>query len=188
MVIVHFQISAKLISYYVNFALLDCLKVPETCTALWSVTFIFVVAGIGIFLHTERVGNGNTNCGNAGMSRKGIGTTFCPVHLSTLCFRLFMKYCRYSKYTEHDIKIEKVGSDSIPDTFCADTSSLMETGYSLLMDSRSALNAKKLLASWDFQVHIQPVISFGSGSVESQTTIAVILHFVFYNGQVNLYG
>lgn len=56
----------------------------------------------------------------------------------------------------------------------------METGYSLLMDSRSALNAKKLLASQDFQVYIQPVISFGSGSLESQTTIAVILHFVFF--------
>ena len=58
----------------------------------------------------------------------------------------------------------------------------METGYSLLMDSRSAVNAKKLLASQDFQVHIQPISSFGSGSLESQAAIVVILHFVFLFG------
>ena len=59
--------------------------------------------------------------------------------------------------------------------FFVDTSSLMDTGYSLLMDSRSATNAKKLLASADFQVHIQPITSV---SFEPQVTITVELGFI----------
>jgi len=54
----------------------------------------------------------------------------------------------------------------------------MDTGYSLLMDSRSATNAKKLLASADFQIHIQPITGFTSVSLEPQVTIAVELYFI----------
>ena len=64
------------------------------------------------------------------------------------------------------------------DLSCVDTSSLMETGYSLLMDSRSAVNAKKLLSSTDFQVQIQPVTGFASASLEPHATIAVMQHYV----------
>jgi len=62
--------------------------------------------------------------------------------------------------------------------FFVDASSLMDTGYSLLMDSRSAVNAKKLLASADFQVYIQPIIDLTSASLMPQVNIAVILHFI----------
>ena len=56
----------------------------------------------------------------------------------------------------------------------ADVSSLMETGYSLLMDSHSAINAKKLLASTDFQIHVQPIIGFTSESSEPRAATVVI--------------
>ena len=66
------------------------------------------------------------------------------------------------------------------DVFAVDMSSLMETGYSLLMDSRSAINAKKLLASTDFQVRVQPITGFSSESLEPHAAIVVLLHFVFF--------
>jgi len=65
--------------------------------------------------------------------------------------------------------------------FCVDTSSMMEIGYSLLMDSRSAVNAKKLMASADFQVHIQPVTSFASALLDPQVTVTVILSIIFFH-------
>jgi len=66
------------------------------------------------------------------------------------------------------------------DVLTVDTSSLMETGYSLLMDSRSAINAKKLLASTDFQVHVQPITGFASESLEPQAAVVVILHYILF--------
>jgi len=60
------------------------------------------------------------------------------------------------------------------DMRCVDALSLMDTGYSLLMDSRSAVNAKKLLVSTDFQVHIQSIVDFTSASLEPQASVAVI--------------
>ena len=62
---------------------------------------------------------------------------------------------------------------------CIDSSSLMDTGYSILMDSRSAVNAKKLFASADFQVHIQPIVGLSSSALEPQATVAVMMHFIF---------
>jgi len=50
---------------------------------------------------------------------------------------------------------------------------MMDTGYSLLMDSRSAANAKKLLASADFQVQIQPIVGFTTTTLEPVTAVAV---------------
>ena len=61
-----------------------------------------------------------------------------------------------------------------------DTTCLMETGYSLLMDSRSAANAKKLLTSNDFRVHVQHITGFTSDSLEAQSTVAVILRFILF--------
>jgi len=52
----------------------------------------------------------------------------------------------------------------------------METGYSLLMDSRSVANAKKLLSSTDFQVQLQPVVGFTTESLLPQSAIAVMLY------------
>jgi len=61
------------------------------------------------------------------------------------------------------------------DVLAVDMSSLMETGYSLLMDSRSALSAKKLLVSTDFHVRIQPITGFTSESLEPQAQAAVVV-------------
>jgi len=65
------------------------------------------------------------------------------------------------------------------DVLAVDISSLMETGYSLLMDSRSAISAKKLLVSADFQVHVRSVTGFTSESLEPQAAVVVILFLVF---------
>lgn len=73
-----------------------------------------------------------------------------------------------------------VESDSMLDVLTVDTSSLMETGYSLLMDARSAVNAKKLLASTDFQIHVQSITGFTSESLEPQAATMVILQFILF--------
>jgi len=52
----------------------------------------------------------------------------------------------------------------------------METGYSFLMDSHSAANAKKFLSSADFQVQLQPVVGFTTESLLPQSAIAVMLY------------
>ena len=75
-----------------------------------------------------------------------------------------------------------VDSDLMLDVLTVDTSSLMETGYSLLMDARSAVNAKKLLASTDFQIHVQSITGFTSESLEPQAATMVILHFILFLG------